>query len=85
LTSAAEAALSITPAIAALKRRSTQRPLPLALFMLRVDANHPHHTFAVDDLAFVTDFLYRCSYFHKPAFSRQHSAFGKILGLQNHL
>src|ERR1700691_819145 len=32
--------------------------------MFRVDADHPHHTLAVDDLALVTDFLYRCSYFH---------------------
>src|ERR1017187_1101140 len=38
--------------------------LPLALFVFRVDADHPHHTLAVDDLALVTDFLYRCSYFH---------------------
>jgi hypothetical protein len=28
------------------------------------DADHPHYTFAVDDLALVTDFLYRCPYFH---------------------
>src|SRR5712671_2290364 len=41
----------------------------LALFVFRVDADHPHHTLAVDDLALVTNFLYRCSYFHKPAFS----------------
>src|SRR5208282_5798553 len=38
--------------------------LPLALLMFRVDADHPHHTFAVDNLALVTDFLNRCSYFH---------------------
>src|SRR5712675_976197 len=48
----------------------------LALFVFRVDADHPHHTLAVDDLALVTNFLYRCSYFHKlssqlSAFSRQ--------------
>src|SRR5271155_1161907 len=53
--------------------------LALALFVFRVDADHPHHTFAVDDLALVTDFLYRCSYFHKPAFSRQLSAVSKIM------
>src|SRR5271169_1477604 len=38
--------------------------LALALFMFRVDANHPHHTLAVDDLALVANLLYRCSYFH---------------------
>jgi hypothetical protein len=32
--------------------------------MFRVDADHPHHTFAVDDLALVANFLYRCPYFH---------------------
>jgi len=32
--------------------------------MFRVDADHPNHTLAVDDLALVTNFLYRCSYFH---------------------
>jgi len=32
--------------------------------MFRVNADHPYHTLAVDDLALVTDFLYRCSYFH---------------------
>src|ERR1700733_6980120 len=38
--------------------------LALALFMFRVDADHPHHTLAVNDLALVTDLFYRCSYFH---------------------
>jgi hypothetical protein len=51
--------------------------LSLALFVFRVDANHPHHTFAVDDLALVANLLYRCPYLHNPAFSRQLSAFSK--------
>src|ERR1700691_200200 len=38
--------------------------LSLTLLMFRVLADHPHHTLAVDDLALVTNFLYRCSYFH---------------------
>jgi hypothetical protein len=55
---------------------SSQRPraqsaLSLALFMFRVDADHPHHAFAVNDLAFVANFLYRCSYLHNPALSCQ--------------
>jgi len=29
----------------------------LALFMLRVHANHPHYTLAVDDLALVANLL----------------------------
>jgi len=32
--------------------------------MLGVDADHPHDTFALDDLAFITNFLYTCSNFH---------------------
>src|SRR3954451_12062783 len=32
--------------------------------MFRIRANHPHHTFAVDDLALIANFLYRCSYLH---------------------
>jgi len=32
--------------------------LALALFMFRVDADHPHHTLAVDNLALVTNFLH---------------------------
>jgi hypothetical protein len=32
--------------------------LPLALFVFRIHADHPHHTLAVDDLALVTDLLY---------------------------
>jgi hypothetical protein len=38
--------------------------LPLALFVFRDDADHPHDTFAVDDLALVANLLYGCSYFH---------------------
>ena len=36
--------------------------LPNAMF--RVDANHPHHTFAVNDFALVTHFFYRSTDFH---------------------
>jgi hypothetical protein len=32
--------------------------------MFRVLADHPHHTFAVDNLALITNFLYRCSDLH---------------------
>jgi hypothetical protein len=32
--------------------------------MLRILADHPHHTLPMDDLALVTNFLYRCSDFH---------------------
>src|SRR5258706_9508450 len=38
--------------------------LALALFVLRILANHPHHSVARDDLALVTHFLNRCAYFH---------------------
>src|SRR5882762_9073658 len=40
------------------------RALALALFVLRILANHPYHSVARDDLALVTHFLDRCSYFH---------------------
>jgi hypothetical protein len=56
-----------TPAIRAIPYSSAAGSA-LALFVFRVNANHPHHTLAVDDLALVTNFLYRRSYFHKPAF-----------------
>jgi hypothetical protein len=55
--------------------------LALALLVFRIDANHAHHAFAVDDLALVTDFLYRRSYFHKPALSCRLSAVSKNFGL----
>jgi len=32
--------------------------------MLRVRADHPHHAFALDDLALVADFAYGSLYFH---------------------
>src|SRR6185437_14613425 len=38
--------------------------LSLPLFVFRVNANDPHHAFAMDHLAFVTDFLDGSSYFH---------------------
>src|SRR6201987_448550 len=46
--------------------------------MFRIYAHHPHHALAVDDLALVANFLYRCSYLHNPAFSCQPSAFSKL-------
>jgi hypothetical protein len=36
----------------------------LALFVFRNDADHPHYTLAVDDLALVANLFYGCSYFH---------------------
>ena len=38
--------------------------LPLSLFVLRVGANHPHYPTAVDNLAVIAHFLYRCPDFH---------------------
>jgi|GEM_PF-6827878 len=38
--------------------------LTLALFVFWVDANYPHHTLAVDNLALVTHFFYRSTDFH---------------------
>src|ERR1700730_530510 len=54
-----------TPAIRAIAVVSLLAPgLALALLVFRVDADHPHHAFAVDDLALITNLFYRCSYFH---------------------
>src|SRR6202011_963802 len=54
-----------TPAIRAIAVVSLLAPgLALALLVFRVDADHPHYAFAVDDLALVTNLFYRCSYFH---------------------
>src|SRR5581483_5767011 len=39
--------------------------LPLPLLVLRVFADHAHHAAAVDDLALVANFLYRCPNLHK--------------------
>jgi len=44
--------------------------LSLTLLVLGVLADHPHHTLAVDDLALIADFLYRCSYLHSLSVSR---------------
>src|SRR5690348_4290188 len=38
--------------------------LTLALLVLRINANNPHHATPVDHLAFVTNLFYRCPYFH---------------------
>src|SRR5579872_1000453 len=38
--------------------------LPLPLFVLGVDADDPHHALAMDHLAFVANFLYRCPNLH---------------------
>src|SRR5690349_359353 len=43
--------------------------------MFGILADHPHHTFAMDDLALIANFLYRCSYLHNPVLS---SAFSVI-------
>src|ERR1700688_2824971 len=52
------------PFLAFFARSGDSESLPLALFMFRVNANHPHHTLAVDDLALVANLLYRCSNLH---------------------
>src|SRR5215471_522832 len=44
--------------------RAMRLSLSLALLVLGVDANHPHHAAPVDHLAFVTNLFYRCPYFH---------------------
>ena len=49
---------------AANQQSKTRNALTLALFVFRVDANHPHHTLAVNDLALVTHFLNRSTDFH---------------------
>src|SRR6476646_4849239 len=59
-----------TPAMRAIELLES---LTLTLLVLGDYANHPHHTLAVDDLALITNLLYRCSYFHK--ISLQLSAF----------
>ena len=38
--------------------------LSLPLLVFRVDANHTHHSLAVNDFALVTHFLYRSPNFH---------------------
>src|SRR2546425_13321003 len=38
--------------------------LSLALLVLRVDTNHPHHAAPMDYLALVTNLFHRCPYFH---------------------
>jgi len=51
-------------ALAKSQKPKAKSALPLALFVFRDDADHPHYTLAVDDLALVANLLYRCSYFH---------------------
>jgi hypothetical protein len=63
--------------LAARLKSCLAKALSLALFMFRVDADHTHHAFTVDDLALVADFLYRCSYLHN--FSRFLAASREIL------
>src|SRR5580692_11608749 len=38
--------------------------LTLALLVLRIRADYPHHAAPVDHLAFITNLFYRCPYFH---------------------
>jgi len=54
--------------LGSLEASRQQLPSALALFVFRILADHAHHPAAVDDLALVTDFLYRCSYLHKTSF-----------------
>src|SRR5215831_20471881 len=44
---------------------ASRQPLALPLLVFRIDADHAHHPAAVDDLALVTNLLYRCPYLHK--------------------
>src|SRR5713226_4189811 len=44
-----------------------KKSLSLALLVLGVDANYPHHAAPVDHLALVTNLFYRCPYFHAVA------------------
>src|SRR6266436_7317061 len=41
-----------------------KKSLSLALLVLRVRANYPHHPAPVNHLALVTNLFYRCPYFH---------------------
>jgi hypothetical protein len=45
--------------------RSKLTALSLPLFVLRIGTDHSHHTTAVNNLALIANFLYRCSNFHK--------------------
>jgi hypothetical protein len=40
--------------------------LSLALLVLGIGADHPHHATPVDHLAFVANLFYRCPNFHYP-------------------
>src|SRR5260370_31128256 len=61
-----------TPAI-----RAIVLLFPLSLLVFRILANHPHHTFAVDDLALIANLLYRCPYFHKSVLGRSSLVVGQ--------
>ncbi len=39
--------------------------LSLSLLVLGINTTHPNHSFAVNDLAFITNFLDRSSNFHE--------------------
>jgi hypothetical protein len=43
--------------------------------MLRIGADHPHHAFAVNDLAFIAHHFYGSSYFHNSTFRQQRHHF----------
>jgi hypothetical protein len=47
-----------------LNQSQIEKRLALPLLMFGVDANHPHHTFAVNDFALVAHFFYRSPDFH---------------------
>jgi hypothetical protein len=46
------------------RKSQIENPLSLPLFVFGVDANHSHHSLAVNDLALVAHFFYRSSDFH---------------------
>jgi hypothetical protein len=54
-----------------LSGKAIAQPLSLTLLVFRRLADHPHYSLAVDDLALVTNFLYRCSDFHDSASNSQ--------------
>jgi len=46
------------------RKFAIENRLSLSLFVFRIDANHTHHTLAVNDFALVTHFFYRSPDFH---------------------
>src|SRR5258706_2960418 len=51
------------PCLLGAQSSQLEAALSLTLLMFGILANHPHHTLALDDLALIANFLYRCSNF----------------------